>query len=593
MDALAPRFSWVPPQPGPGGRVLPMDAQSAAEVVVNCTDGTQWSSGKVPGSTPALTPTEPLPLVSDQACVATVRVWTGPTAAAVESDPAAFVTGLFHQSDWGQARWIGGANLLRKDVVVTSTPARVSIFVGACQYYKLTLDGIPVGNHQLDVVWTRFRTNRSYAAYNLDPKLMAPGKHTLGLQVGEGFCGESAGKAGNHTRSALLRMVLHGPPSSDSAVVVTDSTWAGAWGPIEWDSTYFGESVDSRFSQPGWDTPTFVPSPQSRPWLPAVDQGLAINGPTLSSQLQPAIVAVHELKPVAMFPVDGADPPSYTFDFGQEIEGWTRLVLPPGVPAGTNVTIAHAEALSHPPLTTPTGEAVQYDGSAFMGNLFWADPIDHYVASGRGTGETYEPSFTSHGFRVAQVTAVPPFPTPPTEAMLTAVNLRTAVAEAASVVIANPLLQQISNNSWWTEAAALFGVPSGAAGRGERAAWTGDAAFASESELFDFDSAALFVSYLAQIRDIQCDDGTIGNVVPSTDPRRDGDLPGGPNCTNLEKDPSWGTVYPTVAHNMLKYYDARDVVQSHWPRLTLYLQMLERQHNTTGLKHFFCTFGDW
>ena len=48
--------------------------------------------------------------------------------------------------------------------------------------------------------------------------------------------------------------------------------------------------------------------------------------------------------------------------------------------------------------------------------------------------------------------------------------------------------------SWWTEAAALMGIPAGTAARGERTGWTGDAAFASESELFDFDTAAFFVS---------------------------------------------------------------------------------------------------
>jgi hypothetical protein len=39
---------------------------------------------------------------------------------------------------------------------------RVSIYVSACQYYELFLDGSRVGDHELDVVWTRFDRNRSY-----------------------------------------------------------------------------------------------------------------------------------------------------------------------------------------------------------------------------------------------------------------------------------------------------------------------------------------------------------------------------------------------------------------------------------------------
>ena len=54
-------------------------------------------------------------------------------AAPVVSAPAVFVTGLLHQSDWEDAAWIGGGNLLRKEFDVNAAPARVSVFVGACQ----------------------------------------------------------------------------------------------------------------------------------------------------------------------------------------------------------------------------------------------------------------------------------------------------------------------------------------------------------------------------------------------------------------------------------------------------------------------------
>ena len=66
------------------------------------------------------------------------------------------------QSDWGSAAWIGGGNLLRKEFETSFLPTRVSIFVAACQYYKLSIDGVPIGDHELDVVWTRFKYNRSY-----------------------------------------------------------------------------------------------------------------------------------------------------------------------------------------------------------------------------------------------------------------------------------------------------------------------------------------------------------------------------------------------------------------------------------------------
>eukprot|EP01052_Picozoa_sp_SAG31_P020191 SAG31_NODE_1508_length_8063_cov_3.156956_3_plen_147_part_00 len=93
-----------------------------------------------------------------------------------------------------------------------------------------------------------------------------------------------------------------------------------------------------------------------------------------------------------------------------------------------------------------------------------------------------------------------------------------------------------------------------------------------------------------QIRDSQCGDGTIGdgtttlcchialymnyitlfwvgNVVPSTDPRRDGPLPSGGNCSSLTGDATWDTVYPTIAHNIWQYYGAIGVIRDHWEHL--------------------------
>jgi alpha-L-rhamnosidase len=121
-----------------------------------------------------------------------------PTAFAARAN---FSTGLLAQSDWGAAQWIIGGALFRHAFEIADTDAinsagaitRVSLFVSACQYYVLYLDGIRIGDHELDVVWTKFAENRSYATYSLDPALLAPGKHALGMMVGQGFCGSHEG----------------------------------------------------------------------------------------------------------------------------------------------------------------------------------------------------------------------------------------------------------------------------------------------------------------------------------------------------------------------------------------------------------------
>ena len=169
-----------------------------------------------------------------------------------------------------------------------------------------------------------------------------------------------------------------------------------------------------------------------------------------------------------------------------------KITLPPGTPGGINVTLKHAEALQHAPLAPA-------DGSVYMGNLFWANPVDIYITKGSNgnAGESYTPSFTYHGFRyVEMLLSDGRLPVEPTISSVVAVNLRSAVEESAQLSFGSDvhatdnLLQKLSNNSWWTEAAALMSIPAGCAGRGERNGWTGDAAFGSESEMFDFSTGA-------------------------------------------------------------------------------------------------------
>ena len=143
-----------------------------------------------------------------------------------------------------------------------------------------------------------------------------------------------------------------------------------------------------------------------------------------------------------------------------------RLTLPANLTPGTQITLKHAEALAHPPLAPR-------DGSVYMGNLFWANPVDVYIAKGGPAPEVYEPSFTYHGFRYVElVISNGTLPSAPTLSSVLGINLRTSAAESAALTFAadphDPanLLQRLSNNSWWTEAAALMSIPAGAAGRG-------------------------------------------------------------------------------------------------------------------------------
>jgi hypothetical protein len=104
--------------------------------------------------------------------------------------------------------------------------------------------------------------------------------------------------------------------------------------------------------------------------------------------------------------------------------------------------------------------------------------------------------------------------------------------------------------------------------------------------------AAFFSQFLAQLQQLQCPDGTVESCIPNTDPERDGQPKPLP-CAAAEGDPSWGTVYPTIAWGVWKYYAALGEAVRQYPNLLRYMAMLERAVNATGLGNIFCTWGDW
>lgn len=610
VDTKTPRFSWQLAKASPNhgnegvssiiGRPLIHAPTAAKQVALQVTvfaatvGSVVWTSGRVNRTLIHYTPVgSPIPLVSDFQYEWEVVVWLANASSsgdqtAITSNRARFQTGLMDQSDW-QAQWITGGNMYRTEVQVsgamTDNATRATAFVSACQYYQLYVNGervsdsapsmgsVGYGPRELDVGWTDFDHNRSYATLDMPLSLLM--SHTqpdgsvtvaLGLMVGMGFCSQ---------HQVLLQLQLAGPTVPARVVAGTNSaTWnVSAWGPIQADSTYFGETYDARREQPGFSSPGFAP-PAGSVWARASAVGAA--APTMSAQTMQPIRRVAERSAVSFSQI-AED--RFVFDFGQEAAGWARLQLPKGVPAGTNATLKFAEALQHEPFGPR-------NGSVWMGNLFWAYPVDHYIAKGDAdAGETYEPRFTYHGFRYVEVLFVPPLPQPLKllQGSLTMVVLRTSASATADLSIDDPTLQGISRNSWWTEAAALMSIPAGCAGRGERSGWIGDAAFASQSELFDFDAVAMYTQWLLQVRDAQCPDGGILNGVPST------------KCVQRWQysDPSWQTVYPTVASNLARFHGAAEQLREHYSHLQLYMQFLRSNYSTRGLAHGYSTWGDW
>jgi hypothetical protein len=348
-DAVAV-FTWRLPQDRGDSAASPQQLAARVVVVAAADGAVAFDSGMAATDQPQLVnspPFSPMALRSDAIYTWWLEVQTA--SAVVRSDNATFATGVLTQQEWAAAgaRWIrggSGSTQMRKEFVVPAGApvTRATIFVAACQYYTLLLDGAVVGDQRLDGPWTEFYTNRSYTTFDVDVSLVQPGPHALGLRVGQGFC---AGAAHDEfqpdaERSAIVLLQLHG---TDGVVrVVSDGSWTSSSSPIQSDSTYYGEVYDAREEQPGWAEPSFVP-PAGKSWGP-VDTNVSVVA-WLKSQAMPPIKVVREIPAVSMTRV----PINYT--------GAPCVAnVPEGQPASVACPNSAIEAVTFVSFGLPTGD---------------------------------------------------------------------------------------------------------------------------------------------------------------------------------------------------------------------------------------------
>ena len=106
----------------------------------------------------------------------------------------------------------------------------------------------------------------------------------------------------------------------------------------------------------------------------------------LTPYIGPPVRRQDELKPQEIW----TSPSGKTLvDFGQNLVGWLRLRVQG--PAGTTITLRHAEVLEHDELGVRP--------------LRTAEATDRFILS--GGEDIFEPTFTFHGFRYAEVEGWP------------------------------------------------------------------------------------------------------------------------------------------------------------------------------------------
>ncbi len=537
LDVASPRFYWVPEHTTRGAR------QSAYQVLVSTLPevnaGDEWDSGRVTSAESVHIIYQGKKLASGRTYYWKVRYWDQDGAASPFSRIARFDTGLFSASDW-KAQWIGGANVFRKEFSLKAKPVRARAYVTGLGYYELRLNGRKIGDHLLDPGWTEIDRRILYATYDVTGELRAGG-NAVGMVLGEGWF---------KGRIALLQLDIE-LPGGEKVLLVSDGTWKTTRGPIDFDSIYDGETYDARKEMPGWDLPGFNDGKWDPVSLADSPKGV------LSSQMMPPIRAVADIVPLKM---TSPRPGVFVYDMGQNFSGWVRLRAKG--PAGSTVRVRHAELLYE-------------DGTLNVENLRTARATDTYILRGDPEGEVFEPHFTYHGFRYAELTGLPG--TPRLDTMLGRV-VHSNVAPTGGFSASKPILNQIQRIVLWGTKTNLHSIPTDCDQRNERQGWLADAHLAAETAMLNFDMAAFYTNFLRSIGDSQESNGVLADTVPR-------------NGRRSPADPAWGSAYPILVLYMYEQYGDTRILEEHYDGIRAWANYL-RSRSKDGILSY-SKFGDW
>ena len=557
-----PRLSWIVETGAQGWH------QAAYEIELYDAEGKlRRQTGRIESDQSVLVDWPFEPLSSRERVSIRARVWSTEGEASDWSESAPIEMGLLHTQDW-MARFVGPdweedlthpepATLLRREFDVRAGAQSARLYITALGVYEAQLNGNLVGDHVMAPGWTSYHHRLRYQTFDVTD-LLREGRNALGAMLGDGwFRGRLSFGGGRRNiygdRLALLAQleIIYADGSVER--VVTDEVWRAIAGPIRASDIYDGETYDARLEQDGWFEPGF----DDNNWSPVrvVDWDLA----TLVAPMGPPVRRVEIIAPVSIM----TSPSGCTIlDFGQNVVGKLRIRVQG--PAGQTIRLRHAEVLE--------------DGELSIRPLRSAKATDYYILRGAGI-ETWEPRFTFHGFRYAEVEN---WPGEPSLDDIRAVVCHSDMERTGWFECSDPLINRLHENVVWSMRGNFFDIPTDCPQRDERLGWTGDLQVFSPVAAYLYDSYGFLASW---VQDLAVEQREMGGIVPSVVP----------NTINgpIQGAAAWGDAAVIVPWVLYQRFGDESILAAQFESMRAWVDWIEGFAGETRLWNDGFQFGDW
>lgn len=509
IDHPSPRFTWrmIDERTGAHQKAYEINVASTPELLASGHPDL-WRSGKI-SSNASLTEYDGAPLEPFTRYYWSVRLWDQHNVPTSEDAITWFETGWMGTAPL-VGQWITDtrnvdrrpAGYFRRDFTEEKPVVAARMYISAAGYYELHINGVRVGDHQIDPVKTRYDRRVTYVAHDVTDYINT-GENTLGVVLGNGWY--------NHQSTAVwffhevpwrarpsfwAELHLHYDDGTTRRIS-SDNHWRTGEGEIVFNSIYTAEHVDARKAQAGWNESGFDYSHWGGVTV------VSAPAPKMTHQSMHPVRITREYKARDMRQIDAS---TYLFDLGQNISGVSRLVLS-GEP-GTTIRLVHAERLDN------NGRVDQSNIDLHYRPTDDSDPFqtDIFILSGQGE-EVFMPRFNYKGFQYVELQADRPVQVH--RESLSGQFMHSDVPKVGTLSASNPIIEQIWRAGNYSYLANLFGYPTDCPQR-EKLGWTGDGHIAMETGLYNFDGITVYEKWMADHRDEQKPNGVLPAIIPSS-----------------------------------------------------------------------------
>jgi alpha-L-rhamnosidase len=562
LGTATPRLSWIVQTSAAGWR------QAGYELEAYGSDGElRHQTGRVDSDQSVLAPWPFAPLESRQRLAVRVRVWGSDGRVSAWSDLYTVEAGLLSPTDWA-AQFVTPdwdedtsapqpAPLLRRAFEVRAGVKEARLYITALGVYEAEINGVTVGDQVLAPGWTSYDHRLRYQTFDVTA-MLREGRNAIGAILGDGWFRGRLGFGGGRRniygdRLALLAQLEITYADGATDRVVADERWRAAHGPIHASDIYDGETYDARMERPGWSQPNY----DDGDWA-----GVQLLDHDLGRLVAPSGPPVRRTQVVVPVAITTAPSGRTLVDFGQNLVGRLRITVRGA--AGQTITLRHAEVLENGELGTRP--------------LRIADATDRYTLRGGGV-ETWEPRFTFHGFRYAEVDGWPGELRPDD---LRAVVCHSDMERTGWFECSDSLLNQLHENVVWSMRGNFLDVPTDCPQRDERLGWTGDIQVFAPTACFLFDTAGFLQSWL---HDLAAEQADAGGVVPFVVPNI---LPGTPIPAA-----AWGDAAAIVPWVLYQRFGDIGILEQQYESMRAWVDLLASIAGERRLWDRGFQFGDW